>query len=41
LIQKYFLKYFELFRAVIDESREITSIEHLLLESAQTKDFSL
>jgi len=41
LIQTYFIKYAELFRAAIDDSREITSIENLLLENAETKDFSL
>lgn len=41
LIQKYFIKYAELFRAAIDDSREIASIENLLVENAETKDFSL
>lgn len=41
LIQKYFLKYSELFRTAIDDSREITSIENILIETAETKDFSL
>lgn len=41
LIQTYFIKYAELFRAVIDDSREITAIEKLILENAEAKNFDL
>jgi putative restriction endonuclease len=41
LIQTYFIKHSEVFRTAIDDSREIHSIENILLESAEKNDFSL
>ena len=41
IIQKYFLKHSELFRAAIDDSRDITFIENLLLDNAEMKGFDL
>lgn len=41
LIQTYFIKYAELFRAAIDDSREITSIENILIKSAEENNFNL
>lgn len=41
LIQTYFINHSELFRAAIDDSREIHSIENILIKQAETNDFSL
>lgn len=41
LIQKYFLNHFELFRAAIEDSRDITHIESIFLKNAENRDFDL
>lgn len=41
LIQKYFIKSAELFRAAIDDSREISSVERILLSNAENNNFDL